>query len=382
MKRVFMQTYCRYPHGGAAANYVENFAKAFRDAGYSVVLISDLNKEYKISNKEHFDFFEAVYIIEPNKDENISKIQRKYGFANERIDALEKEFIKADDIVFTYGLYNEYMLDRLFEYRNKIGFKVICGITEMFALEDYNTPDKFKIVESIRGITYLKADAILSISDYIDNYYFQRNTRTFKFPPIIDFESNTFIKKTYKKIKFIIPSGKDSLLEMLKAFSMLDEFELKRIEIHLCGIKDNMIKEILNTSELKCLNSVMVIHKWIKYEELKKLYKEMHFLLIARKRCQRTLANFPSKVPECMNLGIVPIVSDVGDYTKYYLEDAKNSIFIHGDSAEEIKNAIRKAISLSFDEYKEYSNYAIKCAEEKFDYRCWLPQIKEMIESI
>lgn len=50
----------------------------------------------------------------------------------------------------------------------------------------------------------------------------------------------------------------------------------------------------------------------MKYGELIGLYQEMHFLLLARGVSQMTLANFPSKVPETMCFGIVPIVSEVG----------------------------------------------------------------------
>lgn len=64
-------------------------------------------------------------------------------------------------------------------------------------------------------------------------------------------------------------------------------------------------------AEWEYLKSHTIIHDWLGHGELIALYQKMHFLVIARNVCQRTLANFPSKVPEVMSLGIVPVVSDV-----------------------------------------------------------------------
>lgn len=95
-----------------------------------------------------------------------------------------------------------------------------------------------------------------------------------------------------------------------------------------------------------------------------------------------TLANFPSKVPEVMNMGIVPIVSDVGDYTKYYLEDGKNSIFIFGSGEQACYEAVQKALKLFPKQFKELSKNARRCVEERFDYHVWAPVIREMIEDV
>ena len=70
------------------------------------------------------------------------------------------------------------------------------------------------------------------------------------------------------------------------------------------------------------------------------------------------------------------------DVLKYYLEDGKNSIFINGDSVEEIMKSIRKALDLSQEEYEVYSKEARKCAKDRFDYRNWINEIRDMVESV
>lgn len=382
MKRIFIQAYCKYPRGGALANYIENFTKAISHAGYSVIFISDKNNEYDVLDKYHYKHFESVYTIKISNDEKEAMLQKKEGFAKERLAPLKEKFINSNDVVIVIGIMNKFMLQKLFEYRSQIGFKIICGVFEMFALEDFESSEKYEQMNYIKGELYLKADAILSISEYIDNYYYLRGMPTYRFPPLIDVTESYEGKKKTEIYKYIIPSSKDSFTNILKAFSEIDKQELNKMELHICNSDEEHLQKYISESEWYKIKDILKIHKWLKYEELTELYKQMNFLLIARNECQRTLANFPSKVPECMNLGIVPIVSDVGDYTKYYLEDSKNSIFIEGDSIKEIKKAIKKTEALSKEEYEKYSYNARVIAANRFDYRNWVYKIRKMIESV
>lgn len=377
-----MQIYCHYPRGGAAANYLENMAKLFVAAGYQVILISDINKGCNISEDKSFSFFDAVYPIEYSVDVVLRERQMKDNLAPERLSAMETEKISQDDIVFIYGIWGEYMLKELFAYREQIGFKVICGLTELFEEKDYKRNEVFLKQSYAREHLFIYADAMLVISDFLQRYYNDKNVRTFKFPPMIDCCENGEINKDTRMRKFVIATGKDSFLQMLLAFCMLSDRELSELEIHICGVEEDKVREILTESQWEQLKCCMVIHKWMSYEKLGELYRQVHFLLIARECCQRTLANFPSKVPETMAYGIVPVVSEVGDYTKYYLEDGRNSIFINGDSVEEIMKSIRKALDLSQEEYEVYSKEARKCAKSRFDYRNWISEIRNMIESV
>ena len=142
------------------------------------------------------------------------------------------------------------------------------------------------------------------------------------------------------------------------------------------------MNEILNEDERIKLERILVIHKWMKYEELISIYQQMNFLVLARDTNQMTLANFPSKIPETMAFGIVPIASKVGDYTKYYLEDSVNSIFIYGCTVQNVLESIRKALKLSEEEYFKLSKSAVKCVETRFDYHVWSGTVKEMIDQI
>lgn len=101
----------------------------------------------------------------------------------------------------------------------------------------------------------------------------------------------------------------------------------------------------------------------------------MDFLIIARKVDEMSLANFPSKVPEALCHGVIPIVSRVGDYTKYYLEDGVNSIIFDGYAAEDCLNAINRVLEMSNERIYELRCNARFTAEKRFDYHNWSDKI-------
>ena len=147
-------------------------------------------------------------------------------------------------------------------------------------------------------------------------------------------------------------------------------------------LRKRKLKNIWSPHEYDSLKDMLIVHKWMHYEELIELYQSMHFLVLAREENQMTLANFPSKVPEVMCYGVVPIVSRVGDYTKYYLEDNVNSLIFDGCTIDLCLEKIRKALSMTEGEIADLSLKARECAENKFDYRNWVGKIHYALENM
>lgn len=382
MSRVFIQVYCEYPHGGALSNFIQNLSKAILNAGYEVILLTDINKEYALADIITASSPVTVIPVVASKNEEEYRRQKQTGFCDERLGILKKYKITKEDLVMIFWLKSEYFLERLFELEKEIGFKSICGVLEFYDVEDYKTEEKYRKDVYIEREVYLCADAILSVSEYVDQYYMKKGLSVYRFPPMIDSGEYPVTYKPMDKYKFIIPSQKDSLKAMLTAFITLDDIERNNIELHLCGVNAEAVKAMLTETEWEKLMHFSVIHSWLKYDELIELYQQMHFMVVARNKCQRTLANFPSKVPEAMTYGVVPIASDVGDYTKYYLRNEFDSIFVEGDSSEKIREALIKAISLSDGEYKVYMENAKKTARGKFDYHMWVPKVREMLKNV
>ena len=386
MKRVFVVCNSNFPRGGAIANYIQYLVLCIQECGFDTILVSDVNPEFIVPQNKKIRY--GCFDIEPvvvSKNRFVKHIQYQSGFSRDRIAALKKNKITSEDVVIVLGQSRAFYT-RLISLRNRIGFKIIGGLLEMFDRPNYSGDDRaYREYQYVLEEIFPQFDALMPISTFIESHYREKGMKTICLPIMADAQEFPVKQKNFDKWRFVIPSNgkmKDALSGMLGAFSDLECDELGRIELHLCGVKESTVRGILDKGQFDKLKNSLIIHKWMKYEELIGLYQEMHFLLLARGVSQMTLANFPSKVPETMCFGIVPIVSEVGDYTKYYLKDGVNSIFIHGCEKEVCKAAIRKALELTQEEYLVTSKEARFCAENRFDYRKWTGTVREMLENV
>ena len=192
-------------------------------------------------------------------------------------------------------------------------------------------------------------------------------------------EYNTEHYEQSEIINIIYPANgmiKDSLIDMIKGISALPEDVLGKIIVHFTGVRHDFFQKNNLMHEYLKIQNAIVVHDWLEYDELIDLYRHMDFILLARETNQMTRANFPSKIPEAMTYGVVPIVSKVGDYTSFYLTDMIDSIIFDGSYAQACSGALKKAASLSLQMRKRMSVQAQKTVETRFDYRVWAGRIR------
>ncbi|MFY4749223.1 glycosyltransferase [Aliarcobacter butzleri] len=83
---------------------------------------------------------------------------------------------------------------------------------------------------------------------------------------------------------------------------------------------------------------------------------------------------------EAMSYGVVPLISDVQD-ARLIVDDGINGfIFEHTENG--LKNAMKKAMLLSQEEYEIMSKNAIKKVEKSFSYDVWCEKYINMIKSL
>ena len=387
INRVFIYTPSKYPRGGANANYAQYLGAALSYAGYKTYIIAIPNVSDTTLKSQYG--MELLPLTELN-----SKIFNRYferiGCWAEIKEYLTKFHAGENDLFIMLG-YNIYVAKGLLSFKNNNGLKLGIGILALFEEKDYvgssHPRRSYRQTKLIYNELCPKFDIIFPISTYIEKHMKTARVKQLVLPIMADIEEYSHIKfnKTFDKWKFIIPASgkmKDNLKVMLECFVQLSDEELSNIEVHFCGIKKESILEFISYSSFERLKHTFVIHKWMDYQDLVRLYMQMHFLLLIRSTSQMTLANFPSKVPEVMCYGVVPIASKVGDYTDYYLENNINSIFVNGDTLDEALFSVRKALKLSQNEYMAMSKKARQCVESRFDYHVWAKPLQDAINSI
>ena len=379
-RRVIICGWFFYPRGGALSNYVQYLGKALQRENYEVEIWSSLNYEYPLVDGGKYDDF-LVYDIQPHNPFSLlrrlmdGKMYHVYFTHRLRHFHLSK-----NDVVIISPSFKG--IDVLMQEKRKIGFKTIGIPLEWFGREQYDN-EKAAYRGELCFRRNIEHDLLFPISHYIREQF--PEIPCLVLPCMIDTEDVSVHAKKMGKYSFIYPANgmmKDALQEMLLGLGSLTEEELKRIEFHLLGITQEKLDSMLSDTMRKKLSYVLIRHDWMKYSELSNLYSNIHFLFLARKTNQMTCSNFPSKVPEAMTYGVVPVVSRVGDYTKYYLRDEENSLIFDGYDASVCAKAIRRALALSYTEYGYLSRGARKSAEDLFDYRRWSKSIYNCIENL
>ncbi|SEO64058.1 glycosyltransferase [Paenibacillus sp. OV219] len=384
-KRVFLHGLCNYPRGSAKANYMQYLSMALKEADYDVYLNSNLNDEFKLLEQEGILEYNGVKLIPFNMSKNkILNFLERYLRGHIVVNMLKQYNITREDIVILISP-DVHVHREVLNYKKKIGFKTVSCPLEWFPISQFKSRREWKANNAYFDRFLPRHDLLFPISTYIENHLTKKDCKTMCLPIMADVQEHPVGTKSFDKIKFVFPGNgmmKDAIEVILKSFSRLASDDKRRVELHLCGIKLEQIEAILTLQEYESLKSVLVIHQWMQYKELITLYQAMHFLILAREENQMTLANFPSKVPEVMCYGVIPIVSRVGDYTKYYLEDNVNSLIFDGCEIDLCLDKINQALSMTQREVAELSVRSRECAEKKFDYRNWVGKIHHALESL
>lgn len=386
MSRIFICTHSQLPIGDANSNYIMHMGKALLDAGWDVYI---LGKE-KQGQPSHItvDGIKVVNIA-LQKGRIPQKILGHFWFGREVIRTLEKYKVCAEDYILIYGGYLSLFPSIAYKLKNVPQNHISTCVVEWptkdqftYGKLDFNYLLWHRVFYHWMG--YWKRTIV--ISDNLRRHFLQTGCRTFLLPPLIEY---TGIDKREKnqtsKIKFIYSGAdekKDAIANMLRSIALLSEEERKICELHITGLKKEKAVALLGTqSEILTLyKESLVIHGWMEYNELLDLYIDSDYLLLARPVNQFTISNFPSKVPEMMNYGIIPVCSEVGDYTSTYLSNGKDCITFSGCSPEDCANIIGIVTKMSQEERTNMRSNVLKTAREKFDYRNYSVALSEFIK--
>ena len=368
----------KYPRSGAASNYIQYFASMLIQCGYDVT-VAGVRNESVLNGKREHNSVRVVNVIPQNND-FLRRILYKYMYNMFLNGIIRKKKLSREDIIVDYS-YDHRIYETVLKTRKKKHYVFACCPTEWFPKDLYD--GDFEQYTYINENLRPQCDLIFPISDKIEKHFKEKGCKTFKLPIMCDSIEYKYIPKKKEKYKIILPANgkmKDALEEMLLSVVSILSENIDAFEFHIMGVAKEQILTIIGRETFERTSKAIVIHQWMSYEELVELYQSVHYLLLARDDNQMTQSNFPSKIPECMCYGIVPIMSNVGDAPKYYLKNQINGIVFEGCTVAACKEAICEALALNWNTYKLLSESARKTAETLFDYRQWSDRVLEAIK--
>lgn len=375
-KRIFICGDFKFPHGDAVANRMQYIARMAKDKGIEPYIISageNSEQEWVPEDK--------VYLHDGIKYKNV---QRRAGnpidFMKRGINAseiLKSENVNERDIVLISSIWPHYT----YFLRKKTGVK----LNNFFDVMEWFQPFQFKggrlnfWYESYNYYfehTAMSGNGVLVISHELEKYYKKRGKKVLCLPLVLDpYNYPCKERQPCDKVKFIYPGNpgkKDAMNVMLSGLNQLAGEDRKKVEFHITGVKKETLAQILDKERdlLDKTEDIVCFHGWLNYSDLYDLYNQMDFFLLAKDDNLVSRSNFPSKVPELMSCGVIPVMNQVGDIGTYLHNDV-DSILYSSCTPEDCAEGIKRAISMGNECLKEMKDAARKSAEEKFDYRNW-----------
>ena len=389
MRTVYFLSCEDFPRSGAVSNYIQYFVCALAEAGYTVKLIA------RKSSASYAYFNDLVRngkieIIElPKKqksDGKLAQIKNEWKYLKKLYQIINDQQAGKDSLLITYISLIWYLLPIIY-LRKKKGYKLAACPVEHFPREHFCGKHgwiNYKVYRLYYNHYLPRTDMCFAISSRIKESIDCQGGKAEVIPIMADTGEYAVKEKEFiGKYNIIFPANgmmKDALQEMLDAVAELDDTLSRRMEFHICGVRKSDVLKLLGEHAKDDMLNRIHIHDWMEYDELVLLYQSMHYMLLARPVNLMTESNFPSKVPEVMTHGVVPIASDVGDYTKYYLRNGENSIVFQGCNKECCKEALTCALQTPYVDYLQLSANARLCAESRFDFHNWSDKLRDIIE--
>lgn len=383
-----------FPYGSANSNYLRNMALALKNAGKNVFVIGLVESEDVIKGEKKGEFKGVGYInIIQRKSKLPFRLKNHLFFGQKIVQCLKQFELREEDYLIVYTDYISVtrQLFKAFPLNNKSGHMAYC-IVEWFQAYQY-TGRKFSLdyIFWKRHFDYLMPQykKIIGISTKLAKHFSDMGCQTMVLPCLVDCKSvkESIITNRAEKttFDFIYPgaaTNKDSLEGLLKGLLELSKDERKKIKFHFTTLKPEKLLSASDCSPeiLDELKDVITFHGRLEYDKLLELYENMDYLFLPRKKNIITESNFPSKVPEMLAYGTVPVCSDVGDYTSIYLKDGVNAFVFSGAEPTDCAEAFRRACSISQEEMVRMKNAARLLAEERFDYHVWSKCLNDFLD--
>lgn len=384
---IFICTDAEFPHRGAASNYIETLAKALSIRKKSTYIVA---VSYREDNCVDWVEYEGIYYKTISYDVSNAKktLYARLNIGKEMWNCICRKGAESGDTIICYTE-NLFFMRNIYSNAKRRNIKVINCVVEWYIARQfkYGYLDIFNFwyycLAFYRGMGI--SGNVVVISKKLEGYFKKRGCRVLLIPPLIDFSTISIdTHKSCDKKKFIYSGSfknKDSMRVMLESFAGLSDEMKNNIEFHITGYSYEKLYEMSEVSPetWETVKTLIVTHSWMRYSELLELYKQVDFLLIARETNRATLSNFPSKVPEMMAHGIIPVMTRVGDLPNLYLENGLDSILFEECTVESCRNAIVQAVQMSDAERKNMRDNARKKAEDCFSYEKWADLICEFV---
>lgn len=317
-----------YPSGNAGGVRILHIASMLKNF-FKVNIVTFNNKsakKYEENNIIHF-------VIPFKTTHKLFSFINNYLLSGLRSLIIIKKNICPRSSILIYST-NIFFIIPIFYLKFK-GHKLFFDVVENYSKNNFSAylvNPKYYFFKIVYYLIYPRSDGNFCISSHIKNS-FPEKLNTFILPPLYKKRCNNIISCSDRQIsKYSIiysgmPFGKENLTLMFKILEKLLAEGFK-FDFHFTGIEKNRLlkKTSLNTKYPNLYQNIH-IHGFLSQVNLHKLYIKSHFTFFLRNNYPSNISCFPMKLIEMMNFGIIPIISNTGDYGENLTDTNDSFIF-------------------------------------------------------
>lgn len=367
-----------FPYGSAPAFRAGIMARLMAEAGHNVIVLAKgLNcAEGEIDKNGCFHDFPAIQAVD------VGKYGNSYAKA---INGIVNNY-KIDLVLKATSIHNYFDIS---SGLSKYHLPVIMDSVEWFDPSNWRLKrldPRYYLFQFMWNNVFPKADGIIAISRMIENYYKTKLANVVRIPTITDCaQSNYRTKVDSDEIHFIfagcLDEGKDNILHFVEALDRSDPVENKLFfDIYGPGIAEVGKHLGKKAFLLDKYPQNISVHGKTDQKVVREKCLEADFSVFFRKKRRSANAGFPTKLGECMTMGTPAITNNTGDIS-LVINSGVNGFMLKEDNADEIYGVLKQIINTDAEHREIMRANARKTGEEFFDYRNYLNEIAQIIET-
>lgn len=382
MKQCLFLTYNRYPEGDAGSVRQAVFAKMLRAEGYHVTVVGmGAPTGFEIVPGEPADYISF-------RHENAGTWGRICNLAGYWLNLKRflNRFGRIDLLFVVNPPATAFFTARRYAKAN--GIPMLYDCVEWYSPEEFSmgklSPSYY--INNRYNTKWIDAPcSVVAISSYLEKHFRGRGLRTVRIPAIMDVQAMQSRKTTEEnRVVFLYagsPGKKDSLAQVVEAYTLLPETVRSATQLRLVGIDKSQLSGLCGVEEstfrllgdrLQCLGRVS------RHEVLRQLEQADFTVLLRPAGLRYAMAGFPTKVTESLACA-TPVILNLTSDLSMYIRDMENGLVVRDDTSASLAQAMERATRLQYGQRLAMQRQARKTAEECLDFRCFQAQLHSLL---
>ena len=377
-----------FPNGGAAARRILGVAKSMQAAGFKIKVASG-QMGIGAQCSEWFEGIE-IFSLSERTAEHLPRLLKHMAYLTMGsntvawLDSLEYR----PRTVVLYSGYSPYLL-HLLPWARRHGVQLVFDAVEWY---DPATPmgwlSPYQInIEFAMRFLIPQVSHVISISDYLHNYYIGRGCQSFVVPPTLDVlatPARTEARNAGGALELVYagsPGRKDLLDNILEAVLRLRQAG-RNVHLSVAGIQAADIGRYSSVRSRSAhevsagVNFVGVLS----HEASLNLVRQADFSLLLRDNARYSRAGFPTKFVESLSVG-TPVIANLTSDLHRYLKSGQTGVTCAGPTPADLESALTQAMALSREQIATMRTTCRTVAESAFDYRAFISPLSQFLQS-